>query len=307
MQLPDGEVPSPPPGEPVAVSLRALWRRHWPTILGVAITIAMVAGLARGLAGSGLAGLREAVPASPLFYLSFALLYVALPLGDFVIFRQLWHIPVAGFVALLKKRIANDVVVGYAGEAYFYSWAVARARLVSAPFGAVKDVSILSALAGNGMTLTMTVLALFLGQTLLRPADFSALAWSTLLVVGISLPFLIFSRRVFSLPRAALSRIFLVHCLRLIADTVLLALAWHVALPQVAIGTWLLLVAGRLLVSRLPFVPNKDLLFANFAITLVGHSDGLSALVAVTAALTLLVHAALIVVFGLFSLFRNRV
>ena len=80
--------------------------------------------------------------------------------------------------------------------------------------------------------------------------------------------------------------------------SLLIALAWHFALPGVSIAMWLFLAAGRLLVSRLPLVPNKDLLFANFAILLIGQDQALSELVAFTAALTLLVHVILIVIFS---------
>ena len=70
-------------------------------------------------------------------------------------------------------------------------------------------------------------------------------------------------------------------------------------LPGVPVGMWLFLAAGRLLVSRLPLVPNKDLLFANAAILLIGQDQALSELIAFTAALTLVVHVALIILFGI--------
>lgn len=284
---------------------------RWPMIIGIVLTLAMVAGLARAIAGAGeglgLEGVRRALPGNPLFYVTFVLVYLALPLGDFIIFRRLWHIPVDGLIALFKKRIANEIVIGYSGEAYFYAWARARAPMVAAPFGAVKDVSILSAMAGNVVTLSLVLIALPFAQTVLKPADFRVLGWSVVILVTISLPFLIFARRVFTLRRDQLWWITGVHGVRLIVGGFLLALAWHFAIPDIAIGVWVMLSAARMLVSRLPLVPNKDLLFANFAITLIGTGSGLSAVLAATAALTLLVHAALIAVFSLFSLFRNRV
>ncbi len=284
-----------------------LIKSRWSLVIGVVLTLAMVAGLARGIAGAGLAGMRQALPANPLFYLAFVLLYLALPLGDFIIFRRLWHIPAGGLIALIKKRIANEVVIGYAGEVYFFAWASARARKPKAPFEAIKDVGILSAMAGNAMTLALVAGAVPFAQTLLRPGDASLLGWSVGIIIVTSLPFLLFAKRVFSLPRPQLWWIFMVHCARLIAGSVLIALAWHFALPAVPVGMWLLLAAGRMLVSRLPLVPNKDLLFANFAISLIGHGESLSAVVAVTAALTLLMHAALMAIFSLYSLVRNRV
>ncbi|WP_425542422.1 hypothetical protein [Sphingomonas oligophenolica] len=281
-------------------------KRRWPMVIGAIITVAMIAGLGRELLGSGLAGLSRAVPHNPLFYIAFALLYMSSPAGDYIIFRRLWGIPLSGFAALLKKRIANDVVLGYSGEAYFYAWARQNAKMVAAPFGAVKDVSILSAIAGNTVTLAMIAVALPWGLHLLTAPQLSTLETSAAITFAMSLPFLIFSKRVFSLPRGKLWWIFGVHCLRLISGSVFIAFAWHYALPTVSIGMWLILAAARLLVSRLPLVPNKDLLFANFAILLIGSDAALSDLMAMTAALVLLVHVALIGSFSLHGLLRTK-
>ena len=281
-------------------------KRRWPMVIGAVITIAMIAGLGRELLGSGLAGLSRAVPHNPLFYLAFALLYLAPPVGDFIIFRRLWGIPMSGLAALLKKRIANDIVLGYSGEAYFYAWARQRSQMVAAPFGAVKDVSILSAIAGNAVTLAMIALALPLGASLLSPIQLSTVETSVAIIFAMSLPFLIFSKRVFSLPRGTLWWIFTVHCIRLISGSIFIAFAWHYALPTVSIGMWLILAAARLLVSRLPLVPNKDLLFANFAIILIGQDAALSELMAMTAALVLLVHIVLVGSFSLHGLLRTK-
>ena len=282
-------------------------RSRWPMVIGGLLTAAMIIGLGWQLMhGNGLAGLTGAVPHDPLFYIAFGLLYMAPQTGDYIIFRRLWGIPIAGLVALIKKRIANDVVFGYSGEAYFYAWARQRARMITAPFGAVKDVSILSAIAGNGMTLLLLAIALPLGKDILSHSQFRTLLVSAVLIMAISLPFLIFSKRVFSLPRRKLWWVFMVHVLRLITSSGLIALAWHFAMPDVAMIMWLLLAAGRLLVSRLPLVPNKDLLFANFAIILIGQDQALSGLMAFTAALTLLIHVALIGTFSLHAMLRNR-
>jgi len=270
-------------------------------MLGALLTAAMVLGLGRELLGDGLADLSDAVPRDPRFFFFFALLYMSPPTGDYVIFRRLWGLPIAGLGALLKKRIANEVVFGYSGEAYFYAWARARAA-AAAPFGAVKDVSILSAIAGNAITLAMIAVALPLGRGLLSADQFRTVLGSTGVVVATSLPFLLFSRRVFSLPRRRLWWVFGIHCLRLLAGSTLIALAWHFALPNVTVGMWLFLSAGRLLVSRLPLVPNKDLVFANVAILLIGQDQALSELVAFTAALTLAAHVALILGFGVGAL-----
>lgn len=282
-------------------------KSRWPVVIAALLTAAMIVGLARQLLGSGLTGLSSATPHSWAYYLVFFLLYLAPPIGDYAIFRKLWHIPVEGLAALMKKRIANEVVLGYSGEAYFYAWARSRAQLVAAPFGAVKDVMILSAMAGNVMTLIMTALALPFAYSVLPPEYARTLLIGIPVVIVMCLPFLIFSRRVFSLDRKTLWWVFWVHAARLSAGCLLIAMAWHFALPGVAIGTWLILSATRMMVSRLPFVPNKDLVFSTVTIAVLGATNELSNLMAFTAALTLLVHVALAGVFALHSIVKREV
>ena len=279
-------------------------RRRWPTYFGAAVTVVMIVWLGWKLRALGVDSWVSAMPRSPLFYVFFILLYFSPVTGDFIIFRKLWGIPASGFAALVKKRIANDVLI-YSGEAYFYAWARQRSAMVAAPFGAVKDVSILSAIAGSMVTLAMIAVAMPLGIGLLTEQQLQTAIWSIVGVFAMSAPFLIFSKRIFSLPRKTLWWIFGVHCLRLIAGSVLTALAWHSVLPTVSVGMWLLLSAARLVVGRLPFLPNTELLFATFATLLIGQDDKLTVLIAVTAALPLLVHVVLMAIFGLSSLVRK--
>ncbi|OWK29119.1 hypothetical protein [Sphingomonas mucosissima] len=274
-------------------------RRRWPSILAAVLSLAMLVMLGRELLDTGVAGLSKAAPDSPWFYIAFTGLYLAAPTGDFVIFRRLWQIPWAGFGALHKKRIANDVVLGYSGEAYFYAWARARANLVAAPFGAVKDVSLLSAIAGNGATIILCAIALPVGYQLMPRGVLNAVVGSAVITLAVSLLLILFSKRVFSLPRRQLWEVFWIHCARIAASSLLLALAWHYAMPEVSLWMWVFLSAARLLVSRLPLVPNKDLLFASFAILLIGRGEALSEMIAFVAGLTLVVHLALVLAFAL--------
>lgn len=281
---------------------------RWPAVLGAVLTIAMVVGLGRELLQSGLRGLLDHVPTNPFYYLAFAGLYLASPVGDYLIFKHLWGVPRTALSALIRKRIANEVVLGYSGDAYFYAWARRHAtRLnLTAPFGTVKDVTILSAIAGNAFTLLMIAGTLPFAYRVMSATQANMLAGLALVTCLSSLPFLLFRRRVFSLPRRELRWVFVAHLIRLTAGTVFVAATWATALPGVALGIWLLLAAARLLVSRLPLVPNKDLLFANVAILLIGRNAALVSTIALTAALTLAVHVAVMAWFGLSAILAAR-
>ena len=296
----DAPAPPPPP-PPVLAPLipTASLRRRWPALLVAVLTLAMMIGLANELLDHGARGLTRAIPTSPFFYLFFLVSYFALPVSEFIIYRRLWGMPAKGFAPLNRKRVANDVLLGYTGDAYFYAWARARLHMVAAPFGTVKDVTILSGIAGNVLTILMSMVALPLGWELISPATRTAMLWSLSIPLTVSVLVLAFSRRVFSLPRPELWRIFAIDTVRLLVSNATLGLAWAFAMPSVSVGMWLFLVAARLLVSRLPLVPNKDLLFANFAILVIGQDAALSNLIAFTAASILLMHVLIVVGFGI--------
>lgn len=277
-------------------------------VVGGIITLVMIVMLGKQLIDAGLAGLTAALPRNPFFYLFFTLYYFIPVVGDYAIFHRLWNIPAAGFAALIRKRVASDMI-GYSGEAYFYTWARQRSKMIAAPFGAVKDVSILSAIAGSAVTLTVLVLTLPFVMGALDDGKLRIVGWSALVIFAMSLPFLIFSKRVFSLDRRTLWFIFNVHCARVLGGAILAAITWHFGLASISLATLLLLSALRMLVSRLPMVPNKDLFFVFFA-TLAGMSTGqhaaLTQMLAVVASLILVVHATLILGLAIVGLFTRK-
>jgi hypothetical protein len=266
-------------------------RSRWPMLLGALVTLALAGGLAAQLLDAGLKGLESTLPANPFFYVATIAAYMLLPLCDYLIFRRLWGLPPSGLVPLLKKRVANELVLGYSGEAYFYAWARTRMKLVAAPFAAIKDVSILSAIAGNLVTLALLAAATPFAFALMPERYVASVAGSAAIVTGMSLVVVLLRGRLFSLPIRDLRWISGIHAFRIIAGTLLLGLCWHLALPAVSLGIWLVLVTMKMLVSRLPLIPNKDLVFANIAVLLVGNDDALGRLMALTAALTLVLHA----------------
>ncbi len=235
-------------------------------------------------------GVIAMVPRSPLFWLLFAAGYLALPASEWVIYRRLWNLPPRGFLALLRKRISNEIIAGYSGELYFYAWARRHASLVATPFGAIKDVSILSAVVANVCTLVLaavswqSLIALNLGT------DAKVMIVSAASIALPSVVALVMRKRLFTLPRDELGRIAVIHLLRIVATTVLAATLWAVALPAAPLAWWLVLATLRLLVSRLPLLPNKDIVFAGLVAFTVGQASNVAAMLTMIAALWLVTH-----------------
>lgn len=297
-------VEASPEGEPFVAAPLADGLRRWLPIAGPLFSLGILAAVVWRLQQMDVGGIWSRIPTSPGFWLLFPFYYFALSIADWVIFRRLWHIPPAGIGALLRKRLSNDLLVGYSGELYFYTWARRRADISGAPFGAIKDVAILSAIAGNVVTLILFALAYpVLGRVDLGIQPHVALL-AVIIIVGPSLLALTLRGHLFSLPGAETRFVLKVHFVRLISVIALTILLWHFALPDVPLRWWMTLASLQILVSRLPLVPNKDVVFAGICILLIGHDTRVVELSAQIASLVLVGH--ILVAIGLTATWAVR-
>jgi hypothetical protein len=264
--------------------------RNWLQWLGIAISAATFVAMLYQLRTVDPGAVLALVPRTPAFWVVFALYYFGPVLADWVIFRRLWGIPASGLFALTRKYVGNEILLGYIGEAYFYIWARDRVKMAGSPFGAVKDAAILSALVGNAVSLVLLALAFPVLGRIDVGADGHALYLSLAFLVASSAAVLLFRRRLFSLPAPALRFVTAVHLVRSVAVIGLAGLMWHLALPGIWLGWWVLLAALRQLLSRLPFLPNKDIAFAALAALIVGGQTEIAALLTMIAGLLLLTH-----------------
>lgn len=230
------------------------------------------------------------VPTSLTFWSLFAVSYLAGPASEWFIFQRLWGVGASAFGVLIRKLIYNELLVGYLGEAYFYGWARRNLKFVTSPFGAVKDVAVLSAVAGNAATLVFVAVAFPFMRLMPLYAHATAIGCSLAVMIGTSLAVMLLRRSIFSLERKELKMVFTVHLFRILTTALLSAALWHLVLPDVPLGWWLVLVTIRLLISRLPFVPNKDVVFAGVAVLALGDQVAISALMALMAGMILAAH-----------------
>ena len=265
-------------------------RLPWQRLLAILLSLALLVSLGIVLREEGFSRLRGALPTSPIFWLAFAAYYLALPTSEWVIYRRLWQIPGSAFAALLRKLVSNEMLLGYSGELSFYLYARRKGFLAASPFGAIKDVSIMSAMAGNLATLAMVALAWPIWRHW-RPGALpsGSIESFTLLLAACGL-LLVLRRRIFSLPSIDLRAIGAVHLSRVSLTTLLLGVLWTAALPSVPVATWIALAALHLVVTRLPLVPNKDIVFAGAAMWMVGAQTSIGTLMTLIASMLVATH-----------------
>ncbi len=302
-----GELPADPQMSP-EMSLGAansLRNRRLAALFSALVSLALLVVVAVQFRGMDMRHIVAMIPSSPLFWAIFAVWYLAGPASEWLIYRRLWHIPLTGIGALMRKMVSNELLLGYLGEAQFYAWVRSRRQLAAAPFGAIKDVTILSALTGNVTTLVMLAVAwplVFSGRIGLgMQSTFVSLG----VVLVSSFAILLLRQKLFSLPGRDLRWIAALHLARIAAKTGLGALLWHLVLPQVSVALWLVLSTLRMLVSRLPLVPNKDVVFAGIAVVLLGHHVEVAALLAMMGGIMLAAHLVVGASFGVADLVES--
>ena len=257
---------------------------------GASLSLALLAAVGTAIGRFDIGRIADRIPAHPLFWVAFAAAYLLTPACEWLIYRRLWDLPVSGLTPLLGKQVTNEVLLGYSGEAQFYLWARRHAGLTGSPFGAIKDVAVLSALAGNLATMAMMAAMAPLLMTIVTGVVARTFAVSVLVVVASSLAMFAIRGRLFSLVPGQLRFIFGVHAARILASIALTATMWSLILPGIGLPWWLALATVRLMLSRLPLLPNKDILFSGLTLLLLGKDAETTVVMAVMASLILGTH-----------------
>lgn len=241
-------------GVVVTVLVRQLWGLDWPVVL-------------------------RSLPATPWFYLAFAARYLLLPVTETLCYSAVWNRNLAGsFGAFLIKRLMNASVVSASGDAYFLTWSADKLGLgYRKAFSGIKDVTLLSAAAANGVAVAVLGAYLAWGDwrvfDAVEPRVVGLVLAVTLAAALLSVVVIAFRGRVLAVPAHTMWRVIVYHAVRSGGALVLLGLQWSAAMPEVGFATWANLLIIALLVARTPLLPAPELLFLSIALALVGSID----------------------------------
>jgi hypothetical protein len=290
--------------------------RRFQMIASAVMSVAILGLLVRAIVDVGWQELVAVTPRTPAYWLLFGAFYFFHPLMDWQIYRKWWNLGWRTLSMFFKRRVMNEALFSYAGDAFMMAWAATRFNVEfdpddttpklgrgdgpgtparEAPIAAIKDVAITSGLAGNLFTLLMLILAVALGGKTIMDSDIDPTTIRRLIIgfallIGLSLTILFNRNKLLTLPVADNVRTFWLHLIRVSAMHFLLVATWFVALPLIGVGTWLVLGALRLVIGRMP-VPNKELLFAALAVSLTGDASvQVAALMAAQGVLYLAAH-----------------
>lgn len=239
-------------------------------------TVLAVIGFAlyRQLRGTNWPEVLSALPASPWFYVLFVIRFLNLPIIDTLCYSAVFAASLFRyFGTFLMKYILNMAVAGATGDVYFLFWAVRTLGIgYRRAFSAVKDVSLLSAAASNGVAVVVLGGYFAFGDLALTDSISSgAMTAIIVVIVGasmLSLLLIAFRGKVLAVTTSVMWRIIGYHTIRSAGDLVLLGSQWTVGLPGTTFGDWIDLLIVAVLVARAPGLPARDLIFLSLALAL---------------------------------------
>ena len=244
-------------------------------ILRWLIPIALLVIIGRRLTELGWREIWVARPADPVFYVLLVLQFLIQPFGDYFVYRNLWGSRNgAPMAVILRKRVMNTFMLDYSGEVFFFLWAQEHLKLKPGLLvHGIKDSNVLSAGAGLSMLYLMALLLLASGG-LDIPSGVSAHGWLYLMIGSVPLilcSVLVLGRRKLTdLTASQIAATFAIHFTRALLVLGVEFFLWRLsgALPSAV--ACLQFVALRLVVTRLPLLPNKDLVFVGAGIAAAG-------------------------------------
>lgn len=297
-----------------ALRFNARWGKVVRPLLHWGVPVLLLALVGYGLTHVGWSNIYQSRPDRLAFYVVALVPFFIQPIADLFIYRNLLQVgrelPLWIF---LRKRCMNSIMLDYSGEVYFFLWARKKLGVKDATLmHAVKDSSVLSASAGL-IVLWLMVVVLFVAGIVKIPVVSRSTWW---VVAAGSLP-LVFAAALFlghkkltQTSRTNMLITFGLHFARAVAVMGMEYLTWLLSGALPSSGDCLKYVALRLLVTRLPLIPNKEIVFIGVGVAAAGLMQ-ISApkVAAVLVLMTVLDRLEDVVVVGLpwfFEQFRKR-
>jgi hypothetical protein len=240
------------------------------------VQVGIVGVLVYQLTQVGWVEVLRSLPTNPLFYLLQFAIYMALPISELFIYKKPWNFKIRqGLPIFIYKKIYNSDVITYSGEVYLYYWAKKNFNQTKKEIVAViRDNNILSTVSSTMIAVLLIGVFLTFGHIgfndIIGREGRIWLPWILLVVAILGAIAWHYRRLWFSLSRREALYILSVHTLRLLAVHALELLQWVVAIPVVSITSWFSLMAAKIATSRIPLLPNKDLIFVSIVIGLSG-------------------------------------
>jgi hypothetical protein len=110
----------------------------------------------------------------------------------------------------------------------------------------------------------------------------------------VALAVLLLRKRLIALSEEKRRKVLAIHLVRQVVTITLFAAMYAAALPEAPFGSWLLFIALQLVITRIPFLPNQDLVYLtaalSFASIIGAREEQVAGMLVAEAGLSLIVN-----------------
>ncbi|MFA5669172.1 MAG: hypothetical protein WC967_08005 [Balneolaceae bacterium] len=275
--------------------------------------VAITAWMGYELTKIGWLKVWNSLPTNWFFYLIFLLTYFQLPLFEVWIYRVTWAFDaIKSIPTFIIKRVYNKDVLGYSGELYFFVWAK---KYLSLPdreiLLTIKDNNVISSVASTIVSIGLLSIFIFSGKVPIQDwINYDQLVYWILGIVGVVVLSALayrFRDYVIHMTASNAASIFGIQIFRLLLVQAFNLLMFYVVMPETPMYVWFTYLSLEIILSRVPFLPNKDFIFVSLSISLAGtlavSEIEIAGLMLARSALGKILN---FVFFGVFSFFKPK-
>lgn len=236
-------------------------------VFNFVLTAGIIAYLFFRLSRIGWNKVFQSLPVTPWFYVLLLLMFFTLPFFQMIIYGgELKSKSLNLFLAMLMKRALDKDVLGYSGEMYLYLWSRKHTGLDGKTIlHIVKDNIIISSMASTLLAALLLILFFLTGKIVLPENARGTGLTALFLLMGVLLflfPLAVkFRKSIFFLSRKKICRYFSLHLFRLILVMGMQLMQWAVVMPRISWENWFTLLSLQIIITRIPFLPSRDLIF----------------------------------------------
>lgn len=240
-------------------------------ILKFLFTIGVLLILGVQLFEIGYEDILRNIPTDPLFLFLFIFTAIQLPFFEVWIYHIIWGVSkLRSLPILLLKNTYNKDVMGYSGEVYLFFWAKKYVpKSESEILKDLKDTNIISSFASTVFAISLLFIFFYTGQ--LEISDIFKYEYTVFYIILIVL-LLVLGGVIFRFRKLIISQsykivliIFGIHFFRLFLMQLINVGLFYLVIPNIPIGLCFTLIAGEIIISRVPFVPNRDLVYTSLS------------------------------------------
>ena len=244
--------------------------------LSYVLQIVIIGYLLYQISQIGIKNFITSIPINPLFYIIYLIIYISLPLLDYIIYSKKWHISDISLIKILfNKKVLNTDVIGYSGEVFLYIWAKDKIKKDKSDLIIfIKDNNIISSLSSWFISATLLFLFIIYGHVnidyILAVIEKKILILLLILVFFIILFITVFNfkDRILDLKPLEGIWLFVMHSIRILVINILQIIQWSIIIPEIDLSVWFTYSAIQIIISRIPFIPSLDALFTNIVLEL---------------------------------------